>query len=65
MTTTTQRATAPAATAKPAARLPLRRTCACGTHTPLGGECDGCRKKKVQAKYAVGAANDAFEREAD
>ncbi|WP_386069614.1 DUF4157 domain-containing protein [Tahibacter sp. UC22_41] len=65
MTTTTQHATATTATAKPAARLPLRRTCACGTHTPLGGECAGCRKKKVQAKFAVGAANDAFEREAD
>jgi len=65
MTTTTQRATAsPAANAAPA-RAPLRRTCACGTHTPLGGECDGCKKKKVQAKFAVGAANDAFEYEAD
>jgi hypothetical protein len=67
MTTTAQRAglATATATARPAARLPLRRACACGTHTPLGSECESCRKKKVQAKFAVGAANDAFEREAD
>jgi len=43
----------------------LRRACACGTHTPLGGECESCKKKKVQPKFAIGAANDVFEQEAD
>lgn len=64
MTTTAHHATA-TTTAKPVARMPLRRACACGTHTPLGGECDSCRKKKVQTKLAIGASDDAFEREAD
>jgi hypothetical protein len=64
--TTVQRATAATtATGSPGARLPLRRACACGTRTTGGGECASCTKKKVQAKFAVGKADDAFEREAD
>lgn len=57
-----QAAAAPAAAPQ---RTPLRRTCACGAHTPMGGECDSCKNKKVQAKFAVGTPGDAFEREAD
>lgn len=28
----------------------LRRKCACGQHTPGGGECEECRKKRLQRK---------------
>jgi len=28
----------------------LRRKCACGTHTVAGGECEGCKKDKLQRK---------------
>lgn len=34
----------------------LRRKCACGTHTVAGGECQGCKKDKLQRKSVNGAA---------
>lgn len=45
----------------------LQRKCACGQHTPGGGE---CRKGEefahpIQAKLQVGKANDRYEQEAD
>lgn len=54
---------------RPSAGVPLlQRKCACGTHAQ-GGECSECRRKKdgqgLQAKLAVGAQDDAFERQAD
>jgi hypothetical protein len=66
MTAAAQRSTANAApAARSATRMTLRRACACGTPTSMGGECENCKKKKVQAKFAIGRADDAFEREAD
>lgn len=63
--------------AAPGARSPVRgvlqRKCACGQHTG-GGECEECRKRdeeersrtgRLQAKLALGAPGDLFEREAD
>jgi outer membrane protein OmpA-like peptidoglycan-associated protein len=32
----------------------LQRTCACGTHAPGGGECEECKKKRLQ-RQATGA----------
>ena len=45
----------------------LQRKCACGSHTPAGGECPSCAKKKIglQRKLKIGATNDPLEREAD
>ena len=45
----------------------LQRKCACGNHTPAGGECAECAKKEtgLQRKLAIGASNDPLEREAD
>ncbi|TPG11053.1 DUF4157 domain-containing protein [Rhodanobacter glycinis] len=46
----------------------LQRKCACGTHTPHGGECTECSKRKradVQAKLQVNEAADIYEQEAD
>ncbi|WP_205043146.1 DUF4157 domain-containing protein [Rhodanobacter glycinis] len=48
--------------------LRLQRKCACGTHTPDGGECAECSKRKradVQTKLRVNAAGDIYEQEAD
>jgi hypothetical protein len=36
------------------ARALLQRTCACGTHAPGGGECEECKKKRLQ-RQATGA----------
>src|SRR5262249_2420169 len=44
----------------------LQRKCSCGT--PLAsssGECDECKKSRLQTKLAIGAANDPLERQAD
>lgn len=51
----------------PARGLLLQRKCACGSHTPDGGECVECSKKKLglQRKLSVGASSDLFELEAD
>lgn len=46
----------------------LQRTCACGTHTPDGGQCAACSKKKradVQTRLQVNEAADIYEQEAD
>ncbi|MGY6275048.1 eCIS core domain-containing protein [Methylomonas sp. MgM2] len=45
----------------------LQRKCACGRHTPVGGECEECAKTKrtLQRKLTIGAADDPLEREAD
>jgi hypothetical protein len=46
----------------------LQRKCACGGSPGLGGECEECRKKKmqgIQTKLAIGEPGDAYEREAD
>jgi hypothetical protein len=45
----------------------LQRQCACGTHTPSGGECAECGRKKfgLQRKIMIGPSNDPLEREAD
>lgn len=45
----------------------LQRKCACGTHTPGGGQCESCAAKQrgMQRKLSVGASNDALELEAD
>lgn len=63
-----------AGTAKPAlsgvslsGRL-LQRKCACGGSSGLSGECEECRKKKmqgIQTKLAIGEPGDAYEREAN
>ncbi|WP_426993402.1 hypothetical protein [Methylomonas sp. CM2] len=51
---------------RPAAGL-LQRRCACGNHTPAGGECAACscKNKPIQRQLAIGASNDPMEREAD
>ncbi len=47
----------------------LQRKCACGRHTPVGGECTACSKKKLnqslQTRLNIGDANDKYEQEAD
>lgn len=46
----------------------LQRKCACGGSSGLSGECEECRKKKmqgIQTKLAIGEPDDAYEREAD
>lgn len=46
----------------------LQRKCACGAAAGLSGSCPDCARKKelgLQTQLAVGAADDAFEREAD
>jgi hypothetical protein len=45
----------------------LMRRCACGNHSPGGGQCHSCAKsdQRLQPKLSVGASNSAAEREAD
>jgi Holliday junction resolvase-like predicted endonuclease len=43
----------------------LQRKCGCGSHSPGGGECADCAKKRLQRKLHVGASSDALELEAD
>ena len=60
-------------TVKPASSAPVRslrlqRMCACGTHTPDGGECAACSKKKIaklQTKLQINEPGDTYEQEAD
>lgn len=49
------------------ANLVLQRKCACGSSASLSSECEECGKKKLglQLKFAIGAASDPLEREAD
>jgi hypothetical protein len=47
---------------------PLQRKCACGGSAGLSGSCEECGRKRMlglQRKVEVGAADDAYEREAD
>ena len=44
----------------PAGGRLLQRTCACGKHTPAGGECENCAGKRVQRKDANGMAENAI-----
>ena len=60
-----QRTAATVSGARVASGPLLQRQCACGTHA-LGGECDSCKRDKLQRKsLVIGAADDALEREAD
>jgi hypothetical protein len=43
----------------------LQRKCACGGNALAGGECEECRKRKLQRKFAIGSTTDPLEREAD
>lgn len=46
----------------------LQRKCACGGPAGVSGQCEHCTKDRlqgIQTKLRVGAADDAFEREAD
>ena len=43
----------------------LQRKCACGGVVMSGGECAGCRQKRLQTKLAVNQPGDRFEQEAD
>lgn len=47
---------APSVTATTSRPL-LQRQCACGTHTPGGGECESCTRKRLQRK-AIGREGD-------
>lgn len=53
-------------TFQPGRGLLLQRKCACGGSAGASGECEACAKKKrLQARLAIGASNDPLEREAD
>ena len=43
----------------------LQRKCACGGTPGASGECERCRRKRLQARLAVTGNRDAFETEAD
>lgn len=48
----------------------LQRKCACGQHTPGGGQCSACAEKKklnqpLQTKLKIGEPSDRYEQEAD
>jgi Holliday junction resolvase-like predicted endonuclease len=49
----------------PSQGLRLQRKCACGAHSPGGGECTNCAKQRMQRKSQVDHSSDAFELEAD
>ena len=43
----------------------LQRKCSCGGNAGFDGECEDCKKKRLQRKLSVGASNDPLELEAD
>lgn len=47
--------------------LLLQRKCACGgsASSSLTGECENCKKTRLQKKLSIGASNDPLEQEAD
>ena len=49
----------------PVHRPLLQRKCACGGAPGPTGECEACRKKKLQRKLTIGASNDPLEQEAN
>ena len=60
----------PALVKSPSSFTPVRNghlqcKCACGGAAGPTGECEGCRKKKLQRKLTIGASNDPEEMEAD
>ncbi len=50
---------------KTARRSGVLQRCACGGKKGPSGECAECRRKRLQPKLRIGAADDRFEREAD
>jgi outer membrane protein OmpA-like peptidoglycan-associated protein len=67
MSLTSMKARSTTGTHDSAAGWRLQRQCACGTHTPAGGECESCKKQRgnVQTQLRVGDAYDRYEQEAD
>jgi len=61
------RSVAASKAASNAAEGMLQRKCVCGNHTAAGATCSTCAQggNALQRKLAVGASDDAFEREAD
>jgi hypothetical protein len=53
------------ASLRPTGRNLLQRKCACGGPPGPTGECEACRKKKLQRKFAIGTSSDPLEQEAD
>lgn len=49
-----------AASSAPTSSLLLQRKCSCGTHTPGGGECTECARKRLQRKPDGAAARPAI-----
>jgi len=50
----------------PAASVLLQRKCACGgASASLSGECEACKRKRLQRQLSIGASNDPLEQEAD
>jgi hypothetical protein len=46
--------------------LALQRKCACGgSSASLSGECEECKRKRLQRQLSIGASNDPLEQEAD
>jgi Domain of unknown function (DUF4157)/Novel toxin 16 len=43
----------------------LQRKCACDGNAGFDGECEDCKKKRLQRKLSIGASNNTPEREAD
>lgn len=61
-----RRGAAASNTGAPAGAIFVQRKCACGPAAgSASGTCDECRKRHAQAKLAIGAPDDAYEREAD
>src|SRR3954451_25302536 len=63
--TSTRLAIATAAPAVAWRGLRLQRKCACGGDAGPAGECESCRKKRLQKRAAVSDSTNTFEREAD
>ena len=51
--------------AKQTSGVILQRKCACGGTPGPAGECEECRKKRLQRKLSIGLSNDPLESEAD
>jgi hypothetical protein len=49
----------------PTGNVKVQRKCACGGSPGPSGECEECRKKRLQRKLLVGSTNDPLELEAD
>lgn len=51
--------------AKQTSGVILQRKCACGGTPGPAGECEECRRKRLQRKLSIGLSNDPLESEAD